>query len=245
MRIFVGNLARDVTEAELQQAFAEFGQVSSVAILKDRETGEPRGFGFVEMPADAEAKLALAGLSGRALKGRALRVDEARPRDERAPGGSPRAPMGSRSNGFDGRSAEHDVSRPPARGMEREPDRTANRAADRSSDRGTNWGAGRPSERDDSRRQTRGDRDTWGDPRRASRDDWSPPPLPTGDDWSSPPRDVEDEGQSARANRNSRATGKRGRDDPDGGDRQGKSGRSGGRSGRVRRNRFDDEEDAW
>jgi RNA recognition motif-containing protein len=224
MRIFVGNLARDVTEAELQQAFAEFGQVSSVAIPKDRETGEPRGFGFVEMPADAEAKRALAGLSGRALKGRALRVDEARPRDERAPREG-RAPTGGRSRGVDGRGAEREFARPPARSMGR--------------------GADRAAERNDSRRPTRGDRDAWGDSRRSSSDEWSPPLVPFGDDWSSPPRGVDDEGQSARGNRNSRATGKRGRDDPDGDNRPGKAGRSGGRSSRGHRNRHEDDEDLW
>lgn len=243
MRIFVGNLARDVTEAELQEAFAEFGHVSSVAILKDRETGEPRGFGFVEMPADAEAKLALAGLSGRSLKGRPLRVDEARPRDDRGPAGGQRAPMGSRSNGFNGRSYDREAPRPPARAVEREPERGSNRDSDRAPERRSGWGTDRAPERDDSRRQPRGDRDTWEDRRRAPRDDWSPPPLPTGDDWSSPPRGVDDDGPSTRGNRNSRATGKRGRDDPDGGDRSGKWGRSGGRRGR--RSRYEEDDESW
>lgn len=245
MRIFVGNLARDITEAELQQAFAEFGQVSSVAILKDRETGEPRGFGFVEMPVEAEAKLALAGLGGRSLKGRALRVDEARPRDDRAP-------SGGRSNGYVARSAGPEVSRPPVRSAERAPERASDRPTDRApyrpserpADRGASWGAGRPAEADEGRRPPRDDRDTWGDRRRAARDDWSPPALPLGDDWSSPPRGVDDDGPSTRGNRNSRATGKRGRDDPDGLDRPGKWGRS-GRGGRGRRNRYDDDEDIW
>jgi len=218
MRIFVGNLARDVTEAELQQAFAEFGHVSSVAIPKDRETGEPRGFGFVEMPADAEARSALAGLSGRVLKGRALRVDEARPREASAP-------SGGRSRGVDGRGSEREFARPPERSMER--------------------AAVRDPGRNDTHRPTRGDRDTWGDSRRSSSDDWSPPLVPFGDDWSSPPRGVDDEGQPARGNRNSRATGKRGRDDPDGDNRPGKGGRSGGRSNRGRRNRYEDDEDLW
>lgn len=228
MRIFVGNLARDVTEAELQQAFAEFGHISSVAILKDRETGEPRGFGFVEMPDDAEARRALAGLSGRALKGRVLRVDEARPREERGP---------SRSNGFDGRRAERGVSQPPARGMEREAGRFPSRAVDRDADRG--W------DRDDSRRPARGGRDARDDGRRFPRDDWEVPPVPLGDDWSSPPRGVDDGVQSTRGNRNSRATGRHGRDDRDGDDRRGRSGRSGGRGGRGRRNRYEEDEDIW
>lgn len=233
MRIFVGNLARDVTEAELQQAFAEFGHISSVAILKDRETGEPRGFGFVDMPAEDEARRALAGLSGRTVKGRALRVDEARPRDERPPREA-RAPVGGRSSGLAGRGAERDLSRPPMRG------------AERATDRGADWDGARSTERSDSRGQSRGDRDSWGSGSgRSSRDEWGAPPVPIGDDWSSPPRGVDDDAQSARGNRSSRATGKREREDWDGGDRQGSSRRSGGRGGRGRRNRHEEDEDAW
>lgn len=252
MRIYVGNLARDVTEAELQQAFAEFGQVSSVTILKDRETGEPRGFGFVEMPAEVEARRALAGLSGRALKGRALRVDEARPRSEWAPREG-RASDGGYSGGLDGRSAERALSRSPARSMERGPERGADRVASRVGDRATgraaDGGPDRAAERvadhdEYSRRQPRGERDTRGDSQRPPWGDWGPPPLPFSDDWNSPPRGEDDEGQSARGNRSSRATGKRDRDDPDGGDRQ-KAARYGSRGGRGRRNRHENDEDDW
>lgn len=88
MNIYVGNLARDVSEAELQQAFEEFGQVTSATIIKDRLSGESRGFGFVEMPDKTAAQAAIAGLNGRELKGRALNVNEARPRtDDRSRGG--------------------------------------------------------------------------------------------------------------------------------------------------------------
>lgn len=95
MNIFVGNLSREVTEEDLQKAFEAFGQVTSVTIIKDKFTGEPRGFGFVEMPAKAAAQSAITGLNGKELKGRALNVNEARPRPddrggEKRPGGGKR-----------------------------------------------------------------------------------------------------------------------------------------------------------
>ena len=74
MNIFVGNLARDVSEEELRAAFSTFGQVSKVTILKDKFSGEPRGFGFVEMPAKAEAQAAINEMNQKELKGRALNV---------------------------------------------------------------------------------------------------------------------------------------------------------------------------
>jgi RNA recognition motif-containing protein len=94
MNIYVGNLAREVTEDELRAAFEAYGKVSSVSLLKDRLTGEPRGFAFVEMPNQAEGQAALAALNGASLKGRSLRVDEARPRAEGGGGGG-----GGRSGG--------------------------------------------------------------------------------------------------------------------------------------------------
>ena len=87
MNIYVGNLSRDVTEEDLRQAFAAFGEVATVSIVKDKFSGEPRGFGFVEMPAKAEAQAAIAGLNGKDLKGRNLSVNEARPRPEGRGGG--------------------------------------------------------------------------------------------------------------------------------------------------------------
>ena len=87
MNIFVGNLSRDVTEEDLREAFSAFGQVSKVTILKDKFSGEPRGFGFVEMPAKAEAQAAINGMNQKDLKGRALNVNEARPKTERPAGG--------------------------------------------------------------------------------------------------------------------------------------------------------------
>ena len=83
MNIYVGNLSYTLEESELQDAFAEFGEVSSVKILMDRETGRSRGFGFVEMPNQAEGEAAVAQLNGKDVGGRALRVNEARPREER------------------------------------------------------------------------------------------------------------------------------------------------------------------
>ena len=83
MNIYVGNLPYSLTESELRDAFAEFGDVSSVNILTDRDTGRARGFGFVEMPNQAEGAAAVAYLNGKDLGGRALRVNEARPRERR------------------------------------------------------------------------------------------------------------------------------------------------------------------
>jgi len=80
MNIYVGNLSREVTEDDLLEAFEEFGQVESVKIITERGSGESRGFGFVEMPAEAEAQSAIKGLNGKELKGGTLKVNEARPR---------------------------------------------------------------------------------------------------------------------------------------------------------------------
>ena len=87
MNLYVGNLAREVTEDDLRQAFEAFGQVTTANVIKDRFSGEPRGFGFVEMPGKAEAAAAMEGLNGKDLKGRSIIVNEARPREERPRGG--------------------------------------------------------------------------------------------------------------------------------------------------------------
>ena len=89
MNIYVGNLSFKASEADLSQAFAAFGQVSSVAIIKDQATGKSRGFAFVEMPNNAEGQAAIAGLNGKDLMGRQLMINEARPR---TPGAGPRRP---------------------------------------------------------------------------------------------------------------------------------------------------------
>jgi RNA recognition motif-containing protein len=90
MNIYVGNLSREVAEEDLRQAFAAFGEVGSVTIIKDKFSGESRGFGFVEMPTKAEAQSAITGLNGKELKGRNLNVNEARPRPEGGRGGGRR-----------------------------------------------------------------------------------------------------------------------------------------------------------
>lgn len=86
MNLYVGNLSRQATESDVQQAFAAFGQVTSATIIRDRASGESRGFGFVEMPTQAEAEAALIGLPGKELLGQALLVNQAHARgnDRRA-----------------------------------------------------------------------------------------------------------------------------------------------------------------
>jgi len=85
-KLYVGNLAYSVRDDSLQQAFAPFGTVTSAKVMMDRDTGRSKGFGFVEMGSDAEAQAAIDGMNGQALDGRAVVVNEARPREER-PGG--------------------------------------------------------------------------------------------------------------------------------------------------------------
>lgn len=85
--IFVGNLNFGATEAAVRSLFEAYGSVERVNIITDRDTGQPRGFGFVEMSANAEADRAIAELNGRELDGRALNVNEARPKTERSFGG--------------------------------------------------------------------------------------------------------------------------------------------------------------
>ena len=100
MNIYVGNLAREVTEEDLQEAFKVFGQVTSATIIKDKFTGEPRGFGFIEMPGKAEAQAAIAGMNGKELKGQPLNVNEAQPKTDR--GGSGGRGGGGRGGGGGG-----------------------------------------------------------------------------------------------------------------------------------------------
>jgi RNA recognition motif-containing protein len=101
MNIYVGNLSREVTESELKEAFAAFGEVTSASVIKDKFTGDSRGFGFVEMPNKQEAEQAISGLNGKELKGRNLNVNEARPRsdDRRGGGGFGGGYGGGRSRG--------------------------------------------------------------------------------------------------------------------------------------------------
>jgi RNA recognition motif-containing protein len=83
MKMYVGNLARDISEDELKQEFAAFGAVDSVALIKDKFTGTLKGFGFVEMPIKTEAEAAIAGLNDKEVKGRKIVVNEARPMADR------------------------------------------------------------------------------------------------------------------------------------------------------------------
>jgi len=102
MNIYVGNLSRDLTETELREAFAAFGEVSSVSIIKDKFSGETRGFGFVEMPNKDEADKAIASLNGRDLKGRTATVNEARPRTDKPRTGGFGGGRGGTRGGFGG-----------------------------------------------------------------------------------------------------------------------------------------------
>ena len=87
MNIYVGNLSLEVNEDDLREAFEAHGQVSSVKVIKDRFTGEPRGFGFIEMPEQEEAKTAMESLNGNELKGKSIIVNEARSRTDKRRGG--------------------------------------------------------------------------------------------------------------------------------------------------------------
>lgn len=83
MNIYVGNLAYSVTDEDLRDAFAASGQVTRASVVKDKFSGQSKGFGFVEMPDNAEANAAIKAMNDKPLKGRNLRVNEARPREER------------------------------------------------------------------------------------------------------------------------------------------------------------------
>ncbi len=87
MNIYVGNLSQETTDEDLRQAFEAFGQVESATVIKDRFSGESRGFGFVEMPSKTEAQTAIEQMNGKDLKGRAVSVNEARPKAPRTGGG--------------------------------------------------------------------------------------------------------------------------------------------------------------
>jgi len=90
MNLYVGNLNWQTTDTDLQTAFEAFGQVTSVTIIKDKYTGQSRGFGFVEMADDGEGQAAIDGLNGKELDGRTLRIDRARPRDDSSDRGGSR-----------------------------------------------------------------------------------------------------------------------------------------------------------
>jgi len=87
MKIYVGNLPYDITEDELRQEFAAFGEVTSVSIIMDRYSGRPKGFGFIEMTVVAEGQAAITGMNGKTLRERTLNVSAARPRSDDRSGG--------------------------------------------------------------------------------------------------------------------------------------------------------------
>jgi len=106
MKIYVGNLSYEVTEEDLRMAIEPFGQIESVAIIKDKQSGQSKGFGFVEMASKSEGQSAIEGLNGKELKGRTLNVNEARPRTESRGGrggyGGGRGGQGGGRGGYGG-----------------------------------------------------------------------------------------------------------------------------------------------
>lgn len=100
MNIYVGNLSYDITDTDLRTQFEAFGQVSAVNVITDRDTGRPRGFAFVEMANEGEARAAIQGLNGKEVNGRNLTVNEARPKAER------RGPSGGGGGGRGGRGGQ-------------------------------------------------------------------------------------------------------------------------------------------
>jgi RNA recognition motif-containing protein len=107
MKIYAGNLSLDVTKDDLRQAFEAFGKVESADVIMDKFSGESKGFGFVEMPSKDEAAAAITGMNGKDLKGKAVNVNEARPRVDRPRGGGyggggDRGPRGGGGGGYGG-----------------------------------------------------------------------------------------------------------------------------------------------
>lgn len=100
MKIYVGNMAFSTTQESLEALFTNYGEVEDVAVITDRETGRPRGFGFVTMPNDDQGKEAIEALNGQEFEGRTLNVNEARPRENRGPrGGGGGGGRGGRGGG--------------------------------------------------------------------------------------------------------------------------------------------------
>ena len=133
MNIYVGNLPFSASEDELRQAFAAFGTVTAVSIIKDHETGQSRGFAFVEMANAAEGQAAIAKLNGQEMGGRALKINEARPREDSGGGG------GRRPGGYGGGDRGAGGGRRPGGGG----DRSGGGGGDRDRRSGTGGGGGR------------------------------------------------------------------------------------------------------
>jgi RNA recognition motif-containing protein len=99
MNLYVGNLLFDVTEAELKELFSPFGEVTEVRLIMDKFSGKTKGFGFVEMPSKEEAEKAIAGLNGKDMRGRAMTVNEAKPKVDRGGRGGGRGGYGGGGGG--------------------------------------------------------------------------------------------------------------------------------------------------
>lgn len=99
MNLYVGNLSYEATEEDLRQAFSQYGAIDKVSLMKDKISGQSRGFAFVEMPSKEEAEAAIGSLNGKDLKGRPITVNEARPKTE---GGERRGGFGGGRGGFGG-----------------------------------------------------------------------------------------------------------------------------------------------
>lgn len=99
MKLYVGNLAFATSSQELQELFAQAGTVTSASVIEDRDTGRSRGFGFVEMSSKEEGEAAIAQLNGKEMNGRALNVNEAKPRENRGGGGGGRGGFGGNRGG--------------------------------------------------------------------------------------------------------------------------------------------------
>lgn len=112
MRIFVGNLPFSATDTDLTALFEPFGEVQAVQIMTDRDTGKPRGFGFVEMSSE-DAQKAIAALNGKDFQGRSINVNEARPKAERGGGFHPGGGFGDRGGGRGGRGGRGGSGRQP------------------------------------------------------------------------------------------------------------------------------------
>jgi RNA recognition motif-containing protein len=102
MKLYVGNLAFATSSQDLQELFAQSGTVESASIVEDRETGRSRGFGFVEMSSKEEGEAAISALNGKEVGGRALKVNEAKPREPRSGGGGRGGFGGGRGGGYGG-----------------------------------------------------------------------------------------------------------------------------------------------
>jgi len=101
-KLYVGNLAYSISDSDLQRVFEEFGTVVSAQVIMDRETGRSKGFGFVEMNSDSEAQAAIDALNSKEVEGRALTVNEARPKPEGSRGGGSRGGYGGGGGGRGG-----------------------------------------------------------------------------------------------------------------------------------------------